>query len=34
MKEKTLAIIGMTIVTIIIIAVMTIIASQVFKGAF
>jgi hypothetical protein len=34
MKEKTLAIIGMTIITIIIIAVMTMIASQVFSGAF
>jgi hypothetical protein len=34
MKEKTIAIIGMTIITIIIIAVMTMIASQVFKGAF
>ena len=34
MKEKTIAIIGMSIITIIIIAVMTMIASQVFKGAF
>jgi hypothetical protein len=34
MKEKTLAIIGMTIITIIIISVMTMIASQVFRGAF
>jgi len=34
MREKTIAIIGMSIITIIIIAVMTMIASQVFKGAF
>lgn len=34
MKEKTIAIIGMTIITIIIIAVMTMIASKVFSGAF